>query len=276
MGNAALTAANAYDMLDRVTNITYRAADGALVRAFAYAYDPDGLITQKGTILAGAASITNAYAYDGIGRLVAESRSQDSEVSGESYTYDLACNRLSQSGTGVPPVAFAYSHNRLDGDSYDAAGSVTNMVRNGVTLSLSWDTQGQLVSVSTNGTFAESYAYDPLGRRVSTTDGSGTLFHVYDGDECVADVDGTGRPLRAYVWGPGIDNLLAVTVYSPDATNTFYAVKDHLGSVHALVDASGAVAASFTYDAWGNMLPHFYEKACQGHPHGGFRFSRTQ
>jgi len=38
---------------------------------------------------------------------------------------------------------------------------------------------------------------------------------------------------------------------------TPYAVKDHLGSVDALVDANGQLAASYTYDAWGNILSHF-------------------
>ena len=35
--------------------------------------------------------------------------------------------------------------------------------------------------------------------------------------------------------------------------STCYAVKDHLGSVCALVTAAGAVVASYTYDAWGNV-----------------------
>jgi len=119
-------------------------------------------------------------------------------------------------------------------------------------IPLSWDTQGRLVSVSANGVFAESYQYDALGRRVSTTDGAGTVFHVYEGDQCAADTDASGNLLRSYTWGPGIDDLLAVTVYSQDATNSYYAVKDRLGSVQALVDASGAVVESYTYDAWGN------------------------
>lgn len=141
---------------------------------------------------------------------------------------------------------------------YDAAGNVTSFVgRADVALSLAWNSLGQLVSVSTNGAFAESYAYGPLGLRVSTTDGSGTVYHVYDGDHCAADLDASGDPLRSYTWGAGVDNLLAVTVYGGDATNTYYAVKDHLGSVHALVDASGVAAESYTYDAWGNILSHF-------------------
>lgn len=250
-------------MLDRVTNITYRTSGGATVGAFAYAYDADGLVTQKVEVSAGGASVTHAYGYDGIGRLVA--------ADGVTYTYDLAGNRLSRSGAGVPPAAYSYSHNRLNGDLYDAAGCVTNMFRNGVELSLSWNTQGQLVSVSTNNAFAESYVYDALGRRVATTtyplNALGVLtplttYHVYDGHQCAADVDGSGRPLRTYAWGPGIDNLLAMTVFGSAETNTFFAVKDHLGSVHALVDAQGEIAQTFTYDAWGN--------ACVSTPNSSF------
>jgi len=113
------------------------------------------------------------------------------------------------------------------------------------------DTLGQLVSVSTNGAFAESYTYDPLGRRVSTTDGSGTIRHVYDGDQCVADGDANGAPVRVYSWGAGIDDLLAITLINGAATNSYYAVKDRLGSVQALMNASGSVIESYTYDAWG-------------------------
>jgi RHS repeat-associated protein len=125
-------------------------------------------------------------------------------------------------------------------------------VRGTTTLRMSWNTQGQLVSVTTNNVLAESYAYDPLGRRVKTTAGGATVYHVYQGDECAADLDSSGNPLRSYTFGQGIDNLLAVTVYSPSATNTYYAVKDHLGNVQALVNASGSVVESYTYDAWGN------------------------
>jgi len=259
-----LTASYASDILDRVTNITYRTAGGVTMRSFAYSYDASSLITQKVTEAADGQTVTNAYAYDGLGRLVAECRIQESVVSSESYTYDLAGNRLSVS-SAVSVVNSTFTHNRLtassDGTSlaYDAAGNVTGMTRGGVTLALAWNAQRQLVSVSTNGAFAESYAYDAIGRRVSTTDSGSTVFHVYDGDECAADVDADGNPLRSYLWGQGIDNLLAVTVYAGNGGTTsvssiYYAVKDHLGSVHALVDESGQPAASYAYDAWGNVL----------------------
>ncbi len=237
VSNAVLSETRARDLLGNVTNITYRNASGTTVGQFRYRYDDTGLVTQKvATVGPASPPVTNAYTYDMLGRLTA--------ADGVAYAYDAAGNRL-DNGT--------YTHNRLDGVLHDAAGNVTRIVSASSVRELTWNTQNQLVSVTTNGIPAESYTYDPLGRRLSTTDTSGTVYHVYDGDHCAADLDATGAPLRTYTWGPGIDNLLAVTVFSPASTNTFYAIKDHLGTVHALVDASGQLAAQFTYDAWGSV-----------------------
>ncbi len=241
VSNAVLSETRARDLLGNVTNITYRNASGTTVGQFRYRYDDTGLVTQKvATVGPASPPVTNAYTYDMLGRLTA--------ADGVAYSYDAAGNRLNN-GT--------YTHNRLDGVLHDAAGNVTRIVSASSVPSvreLTWNTQNQLVSVTTNGIPAESYTYDPLGRRVSTTDASGTVYHVYDGDHCAVDLDASGTPLRTYTWGPGIDNLLAVTVYSEDATNTFYAIKDHLGSVHALVDSAGNIAESYEFGAWGNVL----------------------
>lgn len=148
----------------------------------------------------------------------------------------------------------SYSHNRLDGDHYDAAGNVTNLTRSGITRQLAWNSQGQLLAVTTNGVLAEAFTYDPLGRRVSTTTGGTTTYHVYDSAWQVhADLDADGAPLRAYTWGPGLDNLLAITVYADGATNSYHAIKDHLGTVQALADATGTIVESYDYDAWGSV-----------------------
>ena len=88
---------------------------------------------------------------------------------------------------------------------HDAAGCVTRIVRNGTMLDLAWNGQYQLVSVATNGVFAESYAYDALGRRVSTTNEEGTERHVYDESwQVIADVDVDGNVVRPYEWGEGV------------------------------------------------------------------------
>jgi RHS repeat-associated protein len=244
VNNAALTEERAFDILDRMTNLVYRNASAAIVGSFSYRYDVLGLVTQKIAYVA-ASSVTNLYAYDKIGRLTNEiTRSGGTTTT--RFTYDLAGNRLTAGAS-----TYTYANNRLNGALHDTAGNITNLVRGTTTLRLSWNAQGQFVSVTTNNVLAESYAYDPLGRRVKTTADGTTVYHVYNGDECAADLDSSGNPLRSYTWGQGIDNLLAMTVYSVSATNTYYAVKDHLGSVQALVNVSGSVVESYTYDAWG-------------------------
>jgi RHS repeat-associated protein len=261
VSNACLIASYASDILDRVTNIIYRTAAGEIVRSFAYAYDLSGMITQK-VDMAAASCVTNVYAYDGLGRLTNEVTRSGGGATTNSFSYDLAGNRLSVVHDGV---ISAYSYgvgNRLssvsDGTVYahDNAGNVSRIVRNGSTLDLVWNLQGQLLAVTNNGVLAESYAYDPLGRRLRTTVSSTTVYHAYNGVQCIADLDASGNLLRSYTWGQGIDNLLAMTVYGASETNTFYAIKDHLGSVQALVDSSGYIVESFTYDAWGNILLH--------------------
>ena len=69
----------------------------------------------------------------------------------------------------------------------------------------------------------------------------------------MADVDALGTPIRTYTYGPGIDNLIAMTVHSSPTNQTFYAITDPLGTVHALVDETGTVMDRYTYDAWGNV-----------------------
>ena len=57
--------------------------------------------------------------------------------------------------------------------------------------------------------------------------------------------------------GPGIDNLLALTVHGTTETNTYFAITDHLGTIHALADDTGTIVESYRFDAWGNILGVF-------------------
>ncbi len=143
------------------------------------------------------------------------------------------------------------------GYEFNAAGCVTNIRYTGLeftnSLSLAWNSQYQLTSVRTNGGIAESYQYDAFGRRTSIASSGITNYLVYDGIHCIAEVNSSGVLQRTYTYGPGIDNVLSMTVYGV-TTGTYYYLKDHLGSVHALADTNGAIVESYRYDAWGRVL----------------------
>jgi len=157
-------------------------------------------------------------------------------------------------------VTNTFSINIITNCSYlhNSAGCVTNISYSGSGYSenvgFSWDSQYRLTAVSTNGSECERNGYDALGRRVWNWNGTETNYFVYDGQQVIADVDSTGGLRRAYVWGPGIDNLLAMTVYTGATVKTYFSLSDHLHSVHAMVDETGAVIESYRYDAFGRLL----------------------
>ena len=146
-----------------------------------------------------------------------------------------------------------------------------------------YDCENNLVSVEpadpTNGAVRVLNAYDHLNRRIRKTvqrreeggwvDDSSTVF-VYDGWNLLLETteraDG-GTDVREYFWGPdlsgteqgagGVGGLLAVS-----ANGAFhFPCYDHNGNVTCYVSESGAIAASYLYDAFGNTVGQSGEMA---------------
>jgi RHS repeat-associated protein len=369
-----------YDIMDRVTNLSYRTASGTLIRSLNYQYDALGMITHAVTRDGSSQLSVKSYQYDSLNRLTSETRSTSHlPPSTVSYSYDLAGNRLAKSVDGID-VAYGTigNGNRLDswsaassngfanvyqvevsgtsseaigtndlfgalyisnrtaqvsavpdvsgnsfraddfplapgtqeviaairdeagnmgyaskevtasvvtnaGFSYTLAGCTTNITYSGTggyesSLALSWDERYRLQEIvttkNTNHTKRVEYEYDVSGRRISAEtyewDEAQSLWSkveslqfIYNGNQIVADLDDSGNLLRSYTWGPGIDNLLAVTL-QPAVTNstdltistplTLYPLKNHQNSVIAWVDENGDIVESYEYDAWGRVL----------------------
>ena len=238
----------AYDIMDRVTNISWRTTSGATLGGFSYEYDALGRITSRSHTL-GTNAFDRVYTYDDFDRLAS-----DDDVT---YTYDAAGNRMTRTEDGDSVTYTLGVGDRLaswtcGAYTHDTAGNVTRIERDGrPTLDLTWNSRYQLVSVSTNGVFAERYSYDALGRRVSTTTREGTTWHVYDDNwQCIADINAYGNVVASYTWGEGIDKLLAVTIGGV----TYYPLTDIQGTVWGYVDSQNNIAARWQYDAWGNVI----------------------
>ncbi|TAN38805.1 MAG: hypothetical protein EPN23_01550 [Verrucomicrobia bacterium] len=141
---------------------------------------------------------------------------------------------------------------------YNAAGCMTNISYSGTgfskNLGLTWNGQYQLTEVMTNGVSVERNGFDALGRRIWAADGLTTNYMVYDGVHVSAEVDCNGGLLRTYTHGPGMDNWLAMTVYTGATTKTYFYLTDHLGTVNAVADENGTIVESYRYDAWGRVL----------------------
>ncbi|MBA4388961.1 MAG: hypothetical protein C0404_13350 [Verrucomicrobia bacterium] len=143
------------------------------------------------------------------------------------------------------------------GYQFNAAGCVTNINYIGGcnldNMALAWNSSYELTEVRTNGVLAEKYEYDVGGRRTVISDGATTNYLVYDRAQLIAETDCNGSLIRSYVWGGGVDNLLALTVHTGAVAKTYYPVKDHL-SVVAIVDETGSIVEQYEFDAWGRVL----------------------
>jgi RHS repeat-associated protein len=177
-------------------------------------------------------------------------------------TCHLAGNRTSAVLKGVScTYTTPAAHNRLaswtGGGSmtYNTAGCVTalNRTTNKVDISsLGWDCEYQLTNVVAGATTVR-YTYDVAGRKASRTQGGVTERYLYDGIHVVADTDGGGNLLRTYTYGPGVDDILAMTIHGSSGTTNYYYLKDLSNTVLALANSSGSIVESYVYDAYGNV-----------------------
>jgi RHS repeat-associated protein len=104
---------------------------------------------------------------------------------------------------------------------------------------------------STVDTVTSTYIYDAMGRRIGKTIDPGgtpiTTQYIYDGDQLIEERDGSGAVIASYVYGPGIDEPIAMT----RGGSTYYYHQDDQHNVVALTDNTGAVAERYTYGAFG-------------------------
>ncbi len=77
-----------------------------------------------------------------------------------------------------------------------------------------------------------------------------TTKYVYDGDQVIAEYDGSDNLLRKFVYGPGIDEPVII-IDVADNNAVYYYHFDGLCSVAALTDANGTVVEKYEYDIFG-------------------------
>lgn len=102
----------------------------------------------------------------------------------------------------------------------------------------------------TSGT-TTSYGYDARGLRVVSQVGiGGKTFYVFSGDTLIGEVNGAGQVQRAYTWGA---NGLVSERLVPQSRSLWYHFGPQ-GETRQLTNASGAVADSYVYSAYGQPV----------------------
>lgn len=191
----------------------------------AYLYDPASQAASITYHVGGSMLCDAAYAYDQAGRRSALSGSLaridlPSPVGTAAYN---AANQLTEWG----PMTFGYDENG-------------NTVMEG-SRSLAWNSRNQLVSVG--GT---AFGYDGRGRRMAHVVSGSTTNYLYDGANAVQELVGATASANLLT-GLGVDELFMRT----DAAGPRVVLADAQNSSVALLDSSGAVRTSYTYEPFG-------------------------
>ena len=278
------TIARSYDGLDRLTeettpegSVSYSYDDAgrrtsltvAGQTAINYSYDNANRLTQ---IAQGSSTVS--FGYDNANRRtsltlpngVTMSNSYDvaSQLTGINYTlgqnmlgnltygYDLAGRRTTVGGS----FATANLPNPVFSTGYDAANELTQWGTatptydaNGNTLSdgtntYVWNGRNQLASMNSG---AESFQYDPFGRRFAKAPLVSTTNYLYDGANPVQELSGT-TPTASILEGLNVDEYFQRT----DSSGSANFLTDALGSTLALTDSNGNIIDQYTYEPFGN------------------------
>jgi RHS repeat-associated protein len=252
----------AYDNLSRLTGVYEGVGTGAPVDTFTYG--TNGLLASR--IEAGGSSVT--YGWDDVGRLTSQSDTFTGGTGNVGWTFSL--NPVSQITSetrdndsyvwnGAVSVNRTYSVNGLNqytvagpaSFTYDANGNLTS----DGTSTFTYDVENRLVQ-AVKGATTTNLIYDPLGRLVEYNQGTSasTRRFVYDGDAIINELNGDNALAERYLHGSNAaadDPLVWYPSPWTGLANKMWFHADHLGSIIARTDASGANPVINTYDEYG-------------------------
>ena len=259
-----------YDGLRRMTGRVHLGADGSVIDGFSYVYDRESNRRFESNERTSMASV---YEYDSRYRLVREAL----DVAGQSVAAVLnntTVNADVAAVSGLSERRFPLDGvgNWVDGANLDdsAGGGIPDVMNQyGEFAGSPWvhdgngnresdeagryvyDTANRLVEVlDREGNSIATYRYDALGRRVSKETNVESLRFLYEGSRVIEEQDEGGTPLRQFIYGHGVDDVLAMVADD----ETFYYHDNSIGSVAALTNSGGDVVERYIYDAYGKTV----------------------
>ncbi|TDX51147.1 RHS repeat-associated core domain-containing protein [Orenia marismortui] len=225
-----------YDALGRLTELN----NG--INSYSYNYDQVSNIKS----IVSSTGRTN-YNYDKLNRLTGVTYSDGENIY---YSYDAMGNRTRMT---TAQGTTSYSYNQLNqlvsagsiNYQYDAEGKLIQKTDGSETFTYSYNAYDRLAQVTKNNTELASYAYDPMGRRVSVTEDGQQRDYLWDGNSLLATYIGTSME-NLYAVGSGIDEVLGVY-----GNQTKYLHSNHLGSITGITGTDGSVLGARSYTPYG-------------------------
>jgi YD repeat-containing protein len=238
-----------YDAPGRLQNLQVKNGSGTTLENFTYTYDLASRVTSQQ--VNGA---TTSYQYDATNQWTSDGV--------KSYSYDATGNRSMagyQTGMGNQLTS-----DGVYGYSYDANGNLIKKTKgaSAETWTFSYDNRNQLVGVQERATdggtllVQATYVYDVFNNRIEDDEwasgGTTTVTKTAYDDQGNAWADLTsGNALQTrYLGLPG--QVAPVARVASGAVN--WLVTDRLGSVVNVLDGSGNLTDTLTYDGFGNTI----------------------
>lgn len=225
-----------YDVVGRRSTLTYR--NGVISTT---TYNLDDRIASISHQYA-AENISLTYGYNNAGQRTSVTASDDR------YIWSPSANSSS-----------SYSSNGADQYTVVAGTSLTHDANGNLTYdgvrTFSFNAVNQLTTVAASG-LTVNYSYDSLNRRTAKLANSIVTNYLHDGslDREIAEYDGAGNLLRRYIYGSGLDELLAfVPVLSGINQPVQFVHADGLGSSIAITDVAGAVLERYAHGPYGEV-----------------------
>ena len=176
------------------------------------------------------------------------------------YTRDPAGNTVRESVTlplyaslADQPITGTYNDlNQVvswgsDAYAYDADGNLTGISGN-KPMSASYDQENRLIAITRNGIMT-TYSYNSLGQRTKAVTGTQTVNYYYDpSGRLLFQTNGSGQMVSYYLHA----GRRLVAMGTPAGGYYFYHY-DKTGNTLAMTDSGGAVVAAYAYLPFGEI-----------------------
>lgn len=203
------------------------------------------------------------YKYDGLFRLIESS----SDLKTFKYTYDengnIQTNTLLNNDEIIECQNFIYDENNHDklisvitqktdeqDQIYNISYAPNSLYPSYIGNSqLTW--QGaNLVEITQNENSIQ-FVYNSANKRIKKISQSNTINYLYDKDHLIAE-QGADYSVT-YIYDES--NVIKGFVYSKNETNDIYGfIKNYLGVITGIIDETGNIICSYSYDDFGNVL----------------------
>lgn len=268
LGNGVQTI-KAYDQQRGwLTSIASQNGSGTVIQNLTYTFNKLGNLTKRSDGEFGARPLVETITYDNLNRLAQSTTTQSGSGAWSStvnVVYDVLGNITSKSDIGT--YTYGESHLACTGGAtpgrhavttvageknatycYDANGNMTS----GDGRTIAYGASDMVASI-TRGTTSVTFAYGPERARYKRldTDSTGVTTTYYIGGKAYEKILKPDASIETKHYIGDFAIITERTSMGSTTKSTAYVLDDHLGSLDALTDETGALIQKMSFDAWG-------------------------